>query len=87
MLQVYEAIPFDNWTQGVAVSYDSEEVLHQKQLDVVVVPFSHCDPGWLFTFEEYYKHKTEDILNNAKEFLGSHNEMRFVWSEMSFLEL
>uniref|UniRef100_A0A0R3RWX2 Alpha-mann_mid domain-containing protein n=1 Tax=Elaeophora elaphi TaxID=1147741 RepID=A0A0R3RWX2_9BILA len=60
-----------------------------KHLDVFVVLHSHVDPGWLHTFEEYYSsvnHSVRKILNNVVNSLRKHPNLRFIWSEISFLE-
>uniref|UniRef100_A0AAF5RUV4 Alpha-mannosidase n=2 Tax=Wuchereria bancrofti TaxID=6293 RepID=A0AAF5RUV4_WUCBA len=60
-----------------------------KHLNVFVVLHSHVDPGWLYTFEEYYStsdHSVRKILNNIVNSLRKYPKLRFIWSEMSFLE-
>uniref|UniRef100_A0AC34FAD9 Glycoside hydrolase family 38 central domain-containing protein n=1 Tax=Panagrolaimus sp. ES5 TaxID=591445 RepID=A0AC34FAD9_9BILA len=57
-----------------------------KPLNVHVVMHSHVDPGWLQTFEDYYQQKVKYILDLAMKYLNENSEMRFIWSEMSFLE-
>ncbi|VBB33961.1 unnamed protein product, partial [Acanthocheilonema viteae] len=60
-----------------------------KHLDVFVVLHSHVDAGWLYTFEEYYSatnHSVRKILNNVVNSLRKHSKLRFIWSEISFLE-
>ncbi|VIO90879.1 Glycosyl hydrolases family 38 protein [Brugia malayi] len=60
-----------------------------KHLNVFVVLHSHVDPGWLYTFEEYYStsdHPVRKILNNIVNSLRKYPKLRFIWSEMSFLE-
>jgi hypothetical protein len=42
--------------------------------------------GWLKTFDEYYNMSVRSILDNAVEFLTQTPKMRFIWSEISFLE-
>jgi len=92
MLQAYEIIPFDNvnggvWEQGFEITYDKEEILKEDKLQVFVVPHSHNDPGWWYTFESYYSIYTDNILTYANKYLHKFNDMRFIYAEMSFLEL
>ncbi|KAK0418429.1 hypothetical protein QR680_013550 [Steinernema hermaphroditum] len=57
-----------------------------EQINIHLVLHSHVDPGWLETFDEYYEHKVHNILTLAVEQLTKHADMRFIWSEVSFLE-
>ena len=63
--------------------YREQEV---ETLNIHVVMHSHVDPGWLWTFEEYFNDKVHSILNLTVHHLDTHSDMRFIWSEMSFLE-
>jgi len=55
-------------------------------LTVHIIPHSHCDPGWLNTFEGYYVSEVKTVLDAVlRELQGSgHEHRRFVWSEISF---
>ncbi|XP_052768637.1 alpha-mannosidase 2x-like [Mya arenaria] len=64
------------------IEYDN----HTK-LNVVIVPHSHVDAGWLQTVEEYYVHHVKGILNNMVIKLGKYEDMRFVWAETVFLSM
>ncbi|KAH7722410.1 mannosidasealphaclass 2Amember 2 [Aphelenchoides avenae] len=80
-------ITFASNRSNVVRKPDSNSSLPQNEiLHVFVVMHSHVDPGWLRTFEEYYNYKVKDILNNTCDFLTKHEDLRFIWSEMSFLE-
>uniref|UniRef100_A0A1I7S5U6 Alpha-mannosidase n=1 Tax=Bursaphelenchus xylophilus TaxID=6326 RepID=A0A1I7S5U6_BURXY len=92
MLDVYDSIPFDNpnggvWKQGFEIKYDKEKIKSEKRLDVIVIPHSHCDPGWLKTFEGYYEEQTKNILDGMAKNLGEKPDMKFIYAEMSFFEL
>ncbi|EPB78244.1 hypothetical protein ANCCEY_02628 [Ancylostoma ceylanicum] len=93
MLDVYNLLTFDNpdggvWKQGWEVVYDKEKVAEEKKLEVIVIPHSHCDPGWIKTFEEYYHSQTRNILDlMVKNLYDNKNEMRFIYAEISFFEL
>ncbi|KAL0487514.1 lysosomal alpha-mannosidase [Acrasis kona] len=52
-------------------------------IKVHVVPHSHCDPGWIKTFEEYFT-DVQHILSSVTENLYAHPERKFIWAETSF---
>ncbi|KAK0077655.1 hypothetical protein PV325_003624 [Microctonus aethiopoides] len=54
---------------------------------VILMPHSHTDPGWLKTFEQYFHSSTRSILNNMVTKLQQFPNMTFIWSEVSFLSL
>ena len=54
---------------------------------VIVLPHSHVDPGWLKTFEDYYAQSTRNILDNMINKLSQHKNMTFIWTEMSFFSM
>jgi carbonic anhydrase len=92
MLNAYDAIPFDNpdggvWKQGWELTYDKEKIKQEKTLEVIVIPHSHCDPGWLQTFEGYFEQQTRHILDGMVKHLTEKPDMKFIYAEMSFFEL
>jgi alpha-mannosidase II len=56
----------------------------EKVVKVFLIPHSHCDPGWLETFEGYHSHYVERILTEVMKSLALSPDRRFVWAEISF---
>ena len=60
--------------------------LGTKPINLYLVPHSHLDPGWIETFEDYYKVKVRAILTNVVNELWTNSHKRFTWCETSFLK-
>lgn len=49
-----------------------------------IIAHSHCDPGWLSTFEGYYTSDVNRIITAATDELLKDPNKRFIWAEISF---
>ncbi len=93
MSDVYDKISFDNpdggvWKQGWDVTYDKREAMDPKnKLTVIVMPHTHCDPGWIKTYERYYTDQVRHILDNMLVYLGQDPKRKFTYAEVSFFVL
>lgn len=85
MRNLTATLPFEDkdggaWKQGWDV------VPKQGPLTVFVVPHSHCDPGWIKTFDEYFQSQTKSILTTVVHALAKDPKRKFVWAEISYFE-
>lgn len=55
-------------------------------IEVLIIPHSHCDAGWLKTFDRYYKDEVSKILSTITTALKGKPHRKFGWVEVSFLE-
>ncbi|XP_060068985.1 alpha-mannosidase 2-like [Ylistrum balloti] len=56
-----------------------------KPLEVIIVPHSHQDPGWLKTFDNYYMLYTASTLDLIVDKLTIHRDWTFIWSDVIWL--
>ena len=49
-----------------------------------IISHSHCDPGWLETFEGYFLRDVNSIITGVVNELLRDTNKRFVWAEISF---
>lgn len=55
-------------------------------LDIHIIPHTHCDTGYLETFEEYYQSSVESILTTVTQQLARDPARRFTFVEVAYLE-
>eukprot|EP00980_Cylindrotheca_fusiformis_P004846 scaffold1034_cov127-Cylindrotheca_fusiformis.AAC.27 len=89
MRDLNRILPFDNpdggtWTQGWDL--DRVPLTYRSPIKIVVVPHSHCDPGWLKTFDDCFQSQTKQILTSVVEALKLDKRRKFIWAEMSYFE-
>lgn len=56
-------------------------------MQVVLLPHSHVDPGWLRTVQDYFVMQTKHILDTVVDYLSAEPFRTFVWAEMVFLQM
>lgn len=66
---------------------DNNVIVEILQFQVIIVPHSHNDPGWLKTFVNYFQSDSRQILNLIITKMQEYTDMTFIWSEISFLQL
>lgn len=74
------------WKQGFDIQTNDAE-WQDKKLKIYLVPHSHNDPGWLKTYEDYFRAETRHILDNIVDHLSLDKSRRFIWAEMSYLSM
>ena len=77
-------LAFDNpqggaWKQGFDVT-----PINSQRLRIFVVPHSHSDPGWLKTFDRYFRQQTSAIITAVVEALLKDVRQKFIWTNISY---
>jgi len=94
MRQLSRTLPFDNpdggaWKQGWDVQpirISTSKNNNNDPVRIFVVPHSHCDPGWIKTFDEYFQSQTKQILSTIVSALAKDSRRTFIWAEISYFE-
>ena len=82
-MPIWKSLDFETDTKHDLHMLEEDDWPVDKRLEVIVIPHSHNDPAWLETFDSYYERATSRILNNMVVKLNRHQNMTFVWSEIS----
>lgn len=76
------------WDKSFEDKYDALMKNESRPpLKVIIVPHSHNDPGWLKTFVHYFESDSKTILNEIVTKLQEFEDMTFIWSEISILQM
>lgn len=89
MRVISATLPFEDkdggvWKQGWDVI--PRTVDEKNRLKIFVVPHSHCDPGWIKTFDDYFRSQTSSIITSVVEALAKDPKRKFIWAEISYFE-
>lgn len=89
MRDMSATLPFDDkdggvWKQGWDVV--PKQTSEDAPLHVFVVPHSHCDPGWIKTFDDYFRSQTSGIITSVVDALALDSNRKFIWAEISYFE-
>lgn len=72
------------WKQGWDIASDDAEWKDTK-LQIILMPHSHNDPGWIKTLDGYYTGQTRTILKVITDALSKNKGRKFIWAETIFL--
>lgn len=61
--------------------------VRERDLEVWLVPHTHCDTGWIETVDSYYNDSVSLILSTVTAHLDANPAARFVWSETLWLSM
>eukprot|EP00727_Mastigamoeba_balamuthi_P013129 m51a1_g8439 putative alpha-mannosidase 2 (1068) ;mRNA; r:364807-369111 len=79
-------LPFANPDGGgFPLAFDSKAFGGEK-INVFVVPWSHNDPGWRMTYDEYFAQQSSRILDTVVSALSEDASATFMWVETCFLQ-
>ncbi|EGG19315.1 hypothetical protein DFA_02102 [Cavenderia fasciculata] len=59
---------------------------NDDHINVFLIAHSHCDVGWLETYNQYYTENVTHILTNVMPYLIKDPSKRFVWAEIVYFE-
>jgi hypothetical protein len=81
-----DQLRFDNpdggaWKQGWDVQPKNRTT---DRIEIFVVPHSHNDPGWIQTFDQYFRKQTSTIITTVIQSLMADPRRTFIWAEISY---
>eukprot|EP00045_Choanoeca_perplexa_P013984 m.161288 g.161288 ORF g.161288 m.161288 type:complete len:1191 (-) comp16523_c0_seq1:1-3573(-) len=87
--EIHDGIHFEDMSRGwhpKNVKYDKTQ-WKKRTLQVVLMPHTHVDPGWIKTLDRYYEEQTRHILDVVVDYLNEAPYRKFIWAEISFLSM
>jgi len=74
------------WKQGWEIK-SSDQEWRDTKLQIILMPHSHNDPGWVKTLDTYYTGQTRTILKVIVDALSKNPLRKFIWAETVFLNM
>jgi alpha-mannosidase II len=74
------------WKQGWEIK-SSDAEWRDTKLEIILMPHSHNDPGWVKTLDTYYTGQTRTILKVIVDALSKNPLRKFIWAETVFLNM
>jgi hypothetical protein len=89
MRDMSATLPFDDkdggvWKQGWDIV--ARKLDPANPIKIFVLPHSHCDPGWIKTFDDYFQSQTSGIITSVVDALAKDPKRKFIWAEISYFE-
>lgn len=89
--EVYKAVQFNDknrgWHPRDLEPTDADEPMKRQPLQVILMPHTHVDPGWIKTVDGYYRDQTRHILTSVVNSLHAEVYRKFIWAEIVYLQM
>ncbi|KYQ94434.1 alpha-mannosidase [Tieghemostelium lacteum] len=84
-------IIFDYTSQSKSIKINNNNIKEESSnngelISAFLIPHSHCDVGWLETYEQYYAENVSLILDNVVNELTKDSSKKFNWAEVIYFQ-